>query len=128
MERIRSKSTQHKTFQETSRNLRISMLGKQYALDAVEKSNLQKCLDQMQHCIKVQLINRIDFFWHFFATKKQQFYRELGDYETRSCRTTRKSVATAGIEIYRRCDRFVHLIRHVLFGNKIGHEWDRYGC
>lgn len=53
MERIRSKSTQHKTFQEISRNLRISMLGKQYALDSVEKSNLQKCLDQMQHCIKV---------------------------------------------------------------------------
>ncbi|KAG4070137.1 hypothetical protein HA402_013380 [Bradysia odoriphaga] len=53
MERIRSKSTQHKTFQEISRNLRISMLGKQYALDAVEKSNLQKCLDSMQCCIKV---------------------------------------------------------------------------
>lgn len=26
---------------------------KRYALDAVEKSNLQKCLDSMQHCIKV---------------------------------------------------------------------------
>lgn len=53
MERIRSKSNQHKTFQEISRNLRMSMLEKRYALDAVEKSNLQKCLDSMQHCIKV---------------------------------------------------------------------------
>ncbi len=58
MERIRSKSTQHKTFQEISRNLRISMLGKQYALDAVEKSNLQKCLDSMQHCIKVKIFHQ----------------------------------------------------------------------
>lgn len=79
MERIRSKSTQHKTFQEISRNLRISMLGKQYALDSVEKSNLQKCLDQMQHCIKV-LLHELDF--QFFVHNN---FRELGDYQTRSC-------------------------------------------
>lgn len=29
------------------------MQEKRYALDAVEKANLQKCLDNMQHCIKV---------------------------------------------------------------------------
>lgn len=33
--------------------MRMGMLEKRYPLDAVEKSNLQKCLDNMQHCIKV---------------------------------------------------------------------------
>ncbi|XP_075163939.1 mediator complex subunit 1 isoform X2 [Haematobia irritans] len=53
MERIRSHSSQHKTFQELSKGMRMGMLEKRYPLDAVEKSNLQKCLDNMQHCIKV---------------------------------------------------------------------------
>lgn len=53
MERIRSHSSQHKSFQELSKNMRMGMLEKRYPLDAVEKSNLQKCLDNMQHCIKV---------------------------------------------------------------------------
>ncbi|XP_037822612.1 mediator of RNA polymerase II transcription subunit 1-like [Lucilia sericata] len=53
MERIRSHSSQHKTFQELSKSMRMGMLEKRYPLDAVEKSNLQKCLDNMQHCIKV---------------------------------------------------------------------------
>lgn len=53
MERLRSKSSQYKPLQDTSRNIRIAMLEKRYALDMVEKSNLQKCLDRMQYCIKV---------------------------------------------------------------------------
>lgn len=53
MERLRSKSSQYKTLQDTSRCIRISMLEKRYGLDIVEKSNLQKCLDRMQYCIKV---------------------------------------------------------------------------
>lgn len=53
MERLRAKSAQHKTFPELAKAMRMSMLEKRYALDAVEKSNLQKCLDSMQHCIKV---------------------------------------------------------------------------
>ncbi|XP_017482093.1 PREDICTED: mediator of RNA polymerase II transcription subunit 1-like [Rhagoletis zephyria] len=53
MERIRSRSNQHKSFAELSKAMRMSMLEKRYALDAVEKANLQKCLDSMQHCIKV---------------------------------------------------------------------------
>lgn len=53
MERIRSHSSQHKSFQELSKSMRMGMLEKRYPLDAVEKSNLQKCLDSMQHCIKV---------------------------------------------------------------------------
>lgn len=31
----------------------MSMLEKRYGLDSVEKSNLQRCLDSMQYCIKV---------------------------------------------------------------------------
>lgn len=53
MERLRTKANQHKPFNELSKSMRISMLEKRYALDAVEKANLQKCLDSMQHCIKV---------------------------------------------------------------------------
>ncbi|XP_055310270.1 mediator of RNA polymerase II transcription subunit 1 isoform X10 [Sitodiplosis mosellana] len=53
MERLRSKSAQYKPLQDTSRNIRLAMLEKRYALDMVEKSNLQKCLDRMQYCIKV---------------------------------------------------------------------------
>ncbi|XP_055383507.1 mediator of RNA polymerase II transcription subunit 1 [Condylostylus longicornis] len=64
MERLRSHCAQHKTFPELSKAMRMSMLEKRYALDAVEKSNLQKCLDSMQHCIKVTtrqgLIERLD--------------------------------------------------------------------
>uniref|UniRef100_A0A034VJN8 Mediator of RNA polymerase II transcription subunit 1 n=1 Tax=Bactrocera dorsalis TaxID=27457 RepID=A0A034VJN8_BACDO len=53
MERIRTRSNQHKSFPELAKAMRMSMLEKRYALDAVEKANLQKCLDSMQHCIKV---------------------------------------------------------------------------
>lgn len=53
MERLRSKSAQYKTLPETSKAIRMTMLDKRYALDAVEKANLQKCLDNMQYCIKV---------------------------------------------------------------------------
>ncbi|GAB0086932.1 Mediator of RNA polymerase II transcription subunit 1 [Sergentomyia squamirostris] len=52
MERLRSKSS-NKSFPELAKSVRMALLEKRYALDAVEKSNLQKCLDSMQHCIKV---------------------------------------------------------------------------
>lgn len=64
MERLRSKAAQYKPLQDTSKNIRMAMLEKRYALDAVEKSNLQKCLDSMQHCIKVTtrqgLVDRLE--------------------------------------------------------------------
>ncbi|XP_055703835.1 mediator of RNA polymerase II transcription subunit 1 [Phlebotomus papatasi] len=52
MERLRSKSS-NKSFPELAKAVRMALLEKRYALDAVEKANLQKCLDSMQHCIKV---------------------------------------------------------------------------
>ncbi|XP_058828970.1 mediator of RNA polymerase II transcription subunit 1 [Topomyia yanbarensis] len=66
MERLRSKakSSQYKSFQEMSKSVRMSLLEKRYALDVVEKSNLQKTLDSMQYCIKVTsrqgLVERLD--------------------------------------------------------------------
>lgn len=64
MERLRLKSSQHKPLQETSRTVRINMLEKRYALDIVEKTNLQKCLDRMQSSIKVSsrqsLVERLE--------------------------------------------------------------------
>lgn len=53
MERLRTKANQYKPFPDLSKSMRMSLLEKRYALDMVEKSNLQKCLDSMQHCIKV---------------------------------------------------------------------------
>lgn len=52
MERLRAKHSQ-RTFVEISKVCRMTLLDKRYALDAVEKANLQKCLDTLQNCIKV---------------------------------------------------------------------------
>ncbi|KAF5290493.1 hypothetical protein FQA39_LY03597 [Lamprigera yunnana] len=53
MEKLRSKASQLKSLQETSKTVRMTMLDKRYSLDSVEKSQHQKCLDTLQHCIKV---------------------------------------------------------------------------
>ncbi|KAL3273025.1 hypothetical protein HHI36_014481 [Cryptolaemus montrouzieri] len=53
MEKLRSKASQYKTLAEISKNVRMTMLDKRYALDSVEKSQHQKCLDTLQHSIKV---------------------------------------------------------------------------
>uniref|UniRef100_A0A1Y1L2C4 Mediator of RNA polymerase II transcription subunit 1 n=1 Tax=Photinus pyralis TaxID=7054 RepID=A0A1Y1L2C4_PHOPY len=53
MEKLRSKASQLKSLQETSKTVRLTMLDKRYSLDSVEKSQHQKCLDTLQHCIKV---------------------------------------------------------------------------
>lgn len=64
MERLRSKKTSQRAFADTSKAVRITMLDKRYALDAVEKANLQKSLDAMQYCIKVttrqSLVERLE--------------------------------------------------------------------
>ncbi|KZC13828.1 Mediator of RNA polymerase II transcription subunit 1, partial [Dufourea novaeangliae] len=38
---------------ENAKNLRMAMLDKRFAIDSAEKSQLQKCLDTLQHSIKV---------------------------------------------------------------------------
>ncbi|XP_057655941.1 mediator of RNA polymerase II transcription subunit 1 [Diorhabda carinulata] len=53
MEKLRSKASQCKSLQEISKNVRMTLLEKRYASDSVEKSQHQKCLDTLQHCIKV---------------------------------------------------------------------------
>ncbi|CAH1971867.1 unnamed protein product [Acanthoscelides obtectus] len=53
MEKLRSKAAQYKTLPEISKNVRMNLLEKRYALDSVEKSQHQKCLDTLQHSIKV---------------------------------------------------------------------------
>lgn len=70
MEKLRSKAAQFKSLPEISKNVRMSLLvsciyfhlyylstnifqEKRYALDSVEKSQHQKCLDILQHSIKV---------------------------------------------------------------------------
>ncbi|KRT79679.1 hypothetical protein AMK59_7181, partial [Oryctes borbonicus] len=53
MEKLRSKSSQFKSLTEMAKTVRMAMLEKRYALDSVEKSQHQKCLDTLQHSIKV---------------------------------------------------------------------------
>ncbi|XP_066993755.2 mediator of RNA polymerase II transcription subunit 1 [Anabrus simplex] len=53
MEKLRSKAGQFKSFVESAKALRMSLLEKRYPVDNVERSQLQKCLDTLQHSIKV---------------------------------------------------------------------------
>ncbi|KAG5890718.1 hypothetical protein JTB14_026024 [Gonioctena quinquepunctata] len=53
MEKLRSKTAQYKGLPEISKNVRMTLLEKRYASDSVEKSQHQKCLDTLQHSIKV---------------------------------------------------------------------------
>ncbi|KAF6213795.1 hypothetical protein GE061_011517 [Apolygus lucorum] len=53
MEKLRSKSSQFKSFYESSKALRMTMLEKRYPIDSTERSHLQKCLDTLQQNIKV---------------------------------------------------------------------------
>ncbi|XP_018365333.1 PREDICTED: mediator of RNA polymerase II transcription subunit 1 [Trachymyrmex cornetzi] len=53
MEKLRSKSSTYKPLVETAKNMRMAMLDKRFAIDSIEKNQLQKCLDTLQHSIKV---------------------------------------------------------------------------
>lgn len=71
MEKLRSKASQYKSFAETAKTVRMTLLvgyevysflnffngfflqEKRYPLDSVEKNQHQKCLDTLQHSIKV---------------------------------------------------------------------------
>ncbi|ERL89217.1 mediator of RNA polymerase II transcription subunit 1 isoform X2 [Dendroctonus ponderosae] len=53
MEKLRSKASQLKSLPEIAKNVRMTLLEKRYALDSVEKTQHQKCLDTLQHVIKV---------------------------------------------------------------------------
>ncbi|XP_033334430.2 mediator complex subunit 1 isoform X2 [Megalopta genalis] len=53
MEKLRSKASTFKSLVETAKNLRMAMLDKRFAIDSAEKGQLQKCLDTLQHSIKV---------------------------------------------------------------------------
>ncbi|KYQ60577.1 Mediator of RNA polymerase II transcription subunit 1 [Trachymyrmex zeteki] len=53
MEKLRSKSSTYKSLVETAKNMRMAMLDKRFAIDSIEKNQLQKCLDTLQHSIKV---------------------------------------------------------------------------
>ncbi|CAG4965173.1 unnamed protein product [Parnassius apollo] len=64
MEKLRSKTSQYKNLSETSKAVRMAMLDKRWAVDSADRQILQKCLDSLQHCIKVSslqsLIERLE--------------------------------------------------------------------
>ncbi|CAK1556361.1 unnamed protein product [Leptosia nina] len=64
MEKLRSKTSQYKNLSETSKAVRMALLDKRWAVDSADRMILQKCLDSLQHCIKVSslqsLIERLE--------------------------------------------------------------------
>ncbi|XP_059049979.1 mediator of RNA polymerase II transcription subunit 1-like [Achroia grisella] len=64
MEKLRSKTSQFKNLSETSKAVRMALLDKRWALDNADRMTLQKCLDSLQHCIKISslqsLIERLE--------------------------------------------------------------------
>ncbi|XP_063624060.1 mediator of RNA polymerase II transcription subunit 1 [Cydia splendana] len=64
MEKLRSKTSQYKNLSETSKAVRMALLDKRWAVDSQDRMILQKCLDSLQHCIKISslqsLIERLE--------------------------------------------------------------------
>ncbi|CAH0585806.1 unnamed protein product [Chrysodeixis includens] len=64
MEKLRSKTSQFKNLTETSKGVRLALLDKRWGIDSADRMILQKCLDSLQHCIKVSslqsLIERLE--------------------------------------------------------------------
>lgn len=64
MEKLRSKTSQFKNLTETSKGVRMALLDKRWGIDSADRMILQKCLDSLQHCIKVSslqsLIERLE--------------------------------------------------------------------
>ncbi|XP_063707932.1 mediator of RNA polymerase II transcription subunit 1-like isoform X2 [Culicoides brevitarsis] len=64
---------QNKTFQELSKSVRMSLLEKRYAMDAIEKANLQKTLDNLQQYIQVKNVTRT-----WLVERLESLSRQLG--------------------------------------------------
>ncbi|KAJ8722007.1 hypothetical protein PYW08_004409 [Mythimna loreyi] len=64
MEKLRSKTSQFKNLTETSKGVRMALLDKKWGIDSTDRMILKKCLDSLQHCIKVSslqsLIERLE--------------------------------------------------------------------
>lgn len=64
MEKLRSKTSQFKNLTETSKGVRMALLDKRWGADSADRMILQKCLDSLQHCIKItclqSLIERLE--------------------------------------------------------------------
>ncbi|KAH9644788.1 hypothetical protein HF086_007876 [Spodoptera exigua] len=64
MEKLRSKTSQFKNLTETSKGVRMALLDKRWGIDSADRMILKKCLDSLQHCIKVSslqsLIERLE--------------------------------------------------------------------
>jgi mediator of RNA polymerase II transcription subunit 1 len=90
MEKLRSKSSQFKSLAEISKNVRMAMLDKRYALDSVEKSQHQKCLDTLQHSIKVTSLQSM-------IERLESLTRQLG---------LKFMVGPSGVELFISSDMF----------------------
>ncbi|XP_059471601.1 mediator of RNA polymerase II transcription subunit 1 [Neocloeon triangulifer] len=53
MEKLRSKTSQYKSFTDSAKSLKLCLLDKRYPMDLMERQQLQKCLDTLQHSFKV---------------------------------------------------------------------------
>lgn len=53
MEKLRSKRGQYKSYAESAKLLKIALLDKRNPMEMLERQQLQKCLDTLQHSFKV---------------------------------------------------------------------------
>ncbi|CAH2269286.1 jg15062 [Pararge aegeria aegeria] len=110
MEKLRSKTSQNKNLSETSKAVRMAMLDKRWAVDSADRMILQKCLDSLQHCIKVSSLQSL-------IERLECLSRQLG---------LKFVVGTSGVNLFISSDMFYLEILVESSGNvkdvKIHHE------
>ncbi|XP_047511020.1 mediator of RNA polymerase II transcription subunit 1 [Pieris napi] len=110
MEKLRSKTSQYKNLTETSKAVRMALLDKRWAIDSADRIILQKCLDSLQHCIKVSSLQSL-------IERLECLSRQLG---------LKFVVGTSGVNLFISSDMFYLEILVESSGNvkdvKIHHE------
>ncbi|CAH4027327.1 unnamed protein product [Pieris brassicae] len=110
MEKLRSKTSQYKNLSETSKAVRMALLDKRWAIDNADRIILQKCLDSLQHCIKVSSLQSL-------IERLECLSRQLG---------LKFVVGTSGVNLFISSDMFYLEILVESSGNvkdvKIHHE------
>lgn len=90
MEKLRSKTPQYKNLTETSKAVRTSMLDKRWGVDNADRMILQKCLDSLQHSIKITSLQNL-------IERLQCLSRQLG---------LKLVVGTSGVNLFISSDMF----------------------
>lgn len=78
MEKLRSKSGQYKSYAESAKSLKIALLDKRNPMEMLERQQLQKCLDTLQHSFKVtslqSMVERLGTVTRQFGYVEEKIY------------------------------------------------------